>query len=102
MNDLTTLAHHWLESHPNPLAVTDDPDRWAEQTALRIRHRIRELADQLAPRIPGEEYLDRLRRLNSAWQTATEVAIDEHLPFYDLPDEDEDWQPLMPDISELL
>jgi hypothetical protein len=30
------------------------------------------------------------------------VAIDEHLPFYDLPDEDEDWQPLMPDISDLL
>lgn len=103
MNDFTTLAHHWLESHPNPSAVTDDPDRWAEQTALRIRHRIRELADQLAPRIPGEEYLDRLRRLNSAWQTATEVAIDEHLPIYDpAPDEDEAWVPLIPDISDLL
>ena len=40
--------------------------------------------------------------LNSAWQSATEVAIDEHLPFYDLPDEDGDWVPLMPDISDLL
>ncbi len=102
MDSYTTLAHRWLESHPNPSSVTNDPDRWAVETGQRLRHRIRELTDQLAPRIPGEEYLDRLRRLNSAWQTATEVAIDEHLPFYDLPDEDEDWQPLMPDISDLL
>ena len=103
MNDFTTLAHHWLESHPNPSAVTDDPDGWAEQTGLRIRHRIRELAAQRAPRIPGEEYLARLRRLNSAGQPATEGAIDEHLPNYDpAPTEDEDWVPLIPDISDLL
>jgi len=103
VNDFTTLAHHWLESHPNPSAVTDDPERWAEQTGQAIFQRIHQLVEQLAPRIPGEEYLDRLRRLNSAWQTATEVAIDEHLPMYDpAPDQDEDWVPLIPDISDLL
>ena len=102
MNSYTTLAHRWLESHPNPSSVTNDPEQWAEETGDRIRHRVRELTDQLAPPKPGEEYLDRLRRLNSAWQTAAEMAIDEHLPFYDRPDEDEDWVPLMPDISDLL
>ena len=102
MNSYTTLAHRWLESHPNPPSVTTDPEQWAEETGQRIRHRVRELTDQLAPPMPGEDYLDRLRRLNSAWQTATETAIDEHLPFYDRPDEDEDWVPLMPDISDLL
>lgn len=103
MDSYTTLAYHWLEGQPNPSSVTNDPQEWAVETGQRIRHRIRELTDQLAPPIPGEEYLDRLGRLNSAWQTATEVAIDEHLPFYDpAPDENEDWAPLMPDISDLL
>mgnify|MGYP007132579965 CR=1 FL=1 len=102
MDSYTTLAHRWLESHPNPSSITDDPDRWAQATGEAIFQRIHQIVDQLAPPIPGEEYLDRLRRLNSAWQTATEVAIDEHLPFYDLPDEEEDWVPLMPDISDLL
>lgn len=103
MNDFTTLAHHWLESHPNPSSITNDPERWAEVTGEAIFQRIHRLVEQLAPTIPGEEYLDRLRRLNSAWQTATEVAIDEHLPNYDpAPDEDENWVPLIPDISDLL
>ena len=60
------------------------------------------LATGIPGRISRSVLLDRLRRLNSAWQSATEVAIDEHLPFYDLPDEDGDWVPLMPDISDLL
>lgn len=102
MDSYTTLAHRWLEHHPNPRSITDDPETWAAETGQRLRHRIRDLTDQLAPPIPGEEYLDRLRRLNSAWQTATEVAIDEHLPSYEVPDESEDWEPLMPDISDLL
>ena len=103
MDSYTTLAHHWLESHPNPASVTHDPDLWAEEAGLRIRRRIRELTDQLAAPIPSEAYLDRLRRLNSAWQAATELAIDEHLPNYDpVPTEDENWVALVPDISDLL
>ncbi len=103
MDSYTTLAHRWLESHPNPSSITNDPDRWALETGEAIFQRIHQLVDQLAPPIPGEEYLDRLRHLNSAWQTAAEVAIDEHLPFYEpAPDQDENWVPLMPDISDLL
>ena len=104
MDTYTKLALDWLAGHPNPESVTtDDPTRWAARTSDAMSHRIRAVADHLAPSIPDEPFLTRLGRLSSAWQMATEVAIDEFLPTYEPnPDETEDWVPLVPDISDLL
>lgn len=102
MNDFTKLALDWLAEHPNPQTITNDPTNWAEQAGEAIRQRIRVLVDQLAPPIPDEPFMTRVGRLNSARLTATELAIDEYLPSYATPDDQEDWVPLMPDISDLL
>ena len=103
MDSYTKLAQDWLADHPSPEAVTTDAARWATETGEAIFQRIHHLVDHLAPPVHDEEYLSRLGRLNSAWQMATEVAIDEYLPSYRTPDDDdEDWVPLMPDISDLL
>ena len=102
MDSYTKLALDWLSGHPSPEAITSDPDRWAAETGMAMHQRIRDLVDHLAPPVPDEEFLSRVGRLNSAWQMATEVAIDEYLPSYTTPDDDEDWVPLMPDISDLL
>lgn len=103
MNDFTTLARGWLAEHPSPETITDDPTGWAEQTGEAIRQRIHDLVDQLAPPIPDEPFMTRVGRLNAARLTATEMAIDEHLPCYDPPqDETEGWTPLVPDYSDLL
>jgi len=102
-DNYTKLSKDWLADHPDPTAVTSNPAAWAAETSARIRQRIHDLADQLAPPTPGETYLDRVRRLNAAHQTATEVAIEEHLPMLDpQPDQTEQWVPLVPDISDLL
>ena len=102
MNDLTTLAATWLSTHPNPASITDDPDRWAEHTGAAIFQRTHQLAAQLAPPNPGEEFLVRMARANNAWAAATEMAIAEHLPHQDTTTEQANWTPLMPDLSDLL
>ena len=102
MDSYTKLALDWLADHPSPEAVTTDPERWAAETGMAINHRIRELVDTIAPPMADEEFMARVGRLNSAALTAREVAIDEYLPRYTTPDDDEDWVPLMPDISDLL
>lgn len=102
MDSYTKLALDWLAGHPTPEAVTSDPDRWAMETGEAVFQRIHELVDTLAPPRACEEFLARAGRLNSAWQMATEVAIEEYLPSYTTPDDEEDWVPLMPDISDLL
>ena len=102
MDSYTKLALDWLADHPTPEAVTTDPDRWAQETGTAMHQRIRDLVDHLAPSIADEEFLSRVGRLNAAWQMATEVAIDEYLPSYTMAEDQEDWVPLMPDISDLL
>ena len=102
MDSYTKLAQDWLADHPNPEAVTSDPDRWAQETGEAIFQRTHEVLDRLAPPVPDEEFLTRAGRLNSAWQMATEIAIDEYLPSYTTSDDQEEWVPLMPDISDLL
>jgi len=102
MDSYTKLALDWLADHPTPDAVTTAPESWAAEIGMAMHQHIRDLVDHLAPPVANEEYLSRLGRLNAAWQMATEVAIDEYLPSYTTPDDEEDWVPLMPDISDLL
>ena len=102
MDSYTKLALDWLADHPTPEAVTSDPDRWAQKTGTAIRQRTHDLVDQLAPPVPDEEFMTRVGRLNSAQLIAKEVAIEEYLPSYTTTDDQEDWVPLMPDISDLL
>lgn len=103
MDSYTNLAMNWLANRPDWAMITSDPLTWAHETGDRIFQRTRELTDQLAPPIPGEPFEERTRRLNTAWQTAEEIAIDEHLP----PTAGEEgppeaWTPLVPDLSDLL
>lgn len=102
MDSYTKLAQDWLDGHPTPEAVTTDPHRWSQETGTAIRQRVRDLVDHLAPPVANEEFLGRVRRLNSAEQTAREVAVEEYLPSYPPPDDQATWVPLMPDISDLL
>ena len=103
MDSYTNLALDWLATQPNWASITADPQTWAEEIGDRIFQRTRELTDHLAPPIPGEPFEERTRRLNSAWQTAEEIAIDEHLPPSSTTAETRDgWTPLVPDLSDLL
>ena len=101
MDTYTTLALDWLSTQPDWAAITDDPQTWAHETGERLFQRTRELTDQLAPTVPGEAFGDRVRRLNTAWQSAEELAIAEILP----PTTERSqtgWTPLLPDLSDLL
>jgi hypothetical protein len=102
VDSYTKIALDWMTDHPTPDAVTTDPDRWAVETGTVIRQRIHDLVDHLAPPVANEEYMARVGRLNAAEMSAREVAIEEYLPSYTTPDDEEDWVPLMPDISDLL
>lgn len=102
MDTYTNLALDWLASQSDWSMVTDDAQTWAHATGERIFQRTRELTDQLAPPIPREAFQDRVRRLNAAWQTAEELAIDEHLPATPGAEPLRDWTPLVPDLSDLL
>ena len=102
MESYTKLALDWLADHPTPAAITSDPDRWAAETGTAVRQRTHDLMDQLAPLVPNEDFMGRVGRLNAAKLTAREVAMEEYLPSYTTTDDQEDWVPLMPDISDLL
>ena len=102
MDTYTYLALDWLANQSDWTTVTDHPQTWAHRMGERIFQRTRELTDQPAPSIPGETFADRVRRLNRAWQTAEEIAIDEHLPPTEASETARDWTPLLPDLSDLL
>ena len=102
MDSYTKLALDWLTGHPMPEAVTTNPTVWAASTGSAIRQRIRDLVDQLAPPLRGDDFQGRVNRLNSAEATAREMAIEEHLPNYESPEVQQGWVPLVPEISDLL
>jgi hypothetical protein len=102
MDTYTHLALDWLATQPAWAGITDDPQTWAHEMGERIFQRTRELTDQLAPPVPDESFENRIQRLNAAWRTAEELAIDEHLPSATDGAPPTGWTPLMPDLSDLL
>lgn len=82
----------WQEQRPAELASMDDPKAFFRDLQEQIEARVTELSSSLAgPDTPGEEYLEKVGRLNSARSQAQEMALDEMVfsigPESDLPEE---------------
>ena len=99
-----TLARQYLDSYPAMAATVGDPDRWAADTAEQIRSDIRRLTHQLTETDPTASYPDRRAALTTAARTAEELVLADLLPTPPSPTsgEDQDWQPLVPDLHDLL
>lgn len=68
----------WQEQRPAELAAMDDPTAFFSDLQEQIETRVTELSSSLAgPDMPGEEYLEKVGRLNSARSRAQEMALDE-------------------------
>lgn len=82
----------WQEQRPAELAAMDDPTAFFGDLKEQIEARVTELSSSLeGPDTPGEEYLEKVGRLNSARARAQEVALDELVfsigPESELPEE---------------
>lgn len=73
-----TARSWWSENRPNELALMDSPAEFFSVLARQIEARVVELSSTLAgPDMPGEDYLEKVGRLNAARSQAQEIALDE-------------------------
>jgi hypothetical protein len=100
-----TTALAWLADHPNPrtTGATGNPQAWADQVSDEITGQVLTLVDQLAPPIPNEGFMERRARLTTARHQAEELVLADRFPT-PTPNEDseEDWEPTIPDVTDLL
>lgn len=66
---------HWRTHRPAAYAQLEDPTAFFTRIGSELEATIERLTDQIAgPDLPGEDYLDKVARLNTARSTATELA----------------------------
>jgi hypothetical protein len=71
---------HWREWLPTRYSQIPDPTTFFTQLGLRVAEEVSELSQQLAgPDTPGEDYLQKVGRLNSARMRAEEIVLREEV-----------------------
>lgn len=94
MNKYAKLAmSHWKRTDPDRYATIADPQTFFRELGQQAETQIQELAARLAgPDQPGEEYLQKVGRLNMARLQAEEAVLAE-LVLISGPEEDESPDP---------
>lgn len=79
MNKYGKLAmNHWAKTDPGRFAAIEDPQTFFRDLGEQAETQIQDLAQQLAgPDQPGEEYLQKVGRLNMARLQAEEKVLSE-------------------------
>ena len=79
MNKYAKLAkEHWARTDPARYAAIEDPEAFFSALGEQAESQIQELAQRLAgPDQPGEEYLQKVGRLNMARLQAEEAVLGE-------------------------
>jgi hypothetical protein len=79
MNKYAKLANeHWARTDPARYAAIEDPEAFFSALGEQAESQIQELAERLAgPDQPGEEYLQKVGRLNMARLQAEEAVLGE-------------------------
>lgn len=79
MNKYAELAtRHWKTTDPDRYAAIEDPQTYFTQLGEAVETQVQELTDRLAgPDQPGEEYLQKVGRLNMARLQAEEAILTE-------------------------
>jgi len=81
---------HWARTDPARYATIEDPETFFADLGAQAESQIQELADSLAGRDhPGEEYLEKVGRLNVARLRAEEAVLSDLL-WIPGPEEDEE------------
>lgn len=81
MNEYGTMAQrHWREHLPQRYAAIEDPDAFfaglGEEAAAEIENRWAQMQAN-AGNPPGEDFIDRVGRLNALKKTAEETVLNE-------------------------
>jgi hypothetical protein len=79
MNKYAKLAmNHWAKTDPDRYATIADPQAFFQELGEQAETQIQQLAERLAgPDQPGEEYLQKVGRLNMARLQAEEAILAE-------------------------
>lgn len=93
MNKYATLAmRHWRQTDPDRYAAIADPQTYFQTLGEQVETQVQELTQTLAgPDQPGEEYLQKVARLNMARLQAEERVLTD-LVWIASPQEDEEAQ----------
>lgn len=97
MNKYAKLAmSHWKRTDPDRYAAITDPQTFFQELGEQAETQIQELAARLAgPDQPGEEYLQKVGRLNMARLQAEEAILTELVlisgPEEETPDPTTEW-----------
>lgn len=90
---------HWQKWFPDRYRAITDPELFFTELGQSAATRITELQTELAgPDLPGESYLQKVGRLNSAKMQAEEIVLTEEVfpvpPPAPTPSPDPRWQPI--------
>lgn len=93
----TMLKDQWTQADPEMVASLEDPETYFSQLGEQAAERVADLSLNLVgPDKPGEEYLEKVGRLNMARLQAEEIVLSElQPPSYldaDEPEEPEDFE----------
>lgn len=84
---------HWETFRPDAYQQLDNPQLYFTQMGETLATQISELATQIAgPDLPGEDYLDKVSRLNSARARATEIVMADSEAYADPELDREEWE----------
>lgn len=101
----TMLKDQWTQADPEMVASLEDPETYFSQLGEQAAEQVADLSLNLAgPDKPGEEYLEKVGRLNMARRQAEEIVLSElQPPSYldaDEPEEPEDFESRSPEEQE--
>lgn len=101
----TMLKDQWTQADPEMVASLEDPETYFSQLGEQAAEQVADLSLNLAgPDKPGEEYLEKVGRLNMARRQAEEIVLAElQPPSYldaDEPEEPEDFESRSPEEQE--
>lgn len=101
----TMLKDQWAQADPEMVAGLEDPEAYFSQLGEQAAERVADLSLNLAgPDKPGEEFLEKVGRLNMARRQAEEIVLWElQPPSYldaDEPEEPEDFESRSPEEQE--
>ena len=101
----TILKSQWTQADPEMVASLEDPETYFNQLGKQAAEQVADLSLNLAgPDKPGEEFLEKVGRLNMTRLQAEKIVLSElQPPSYldaDEPEEPEDFESLSPEEQE--